>query len=113
MPVKVDVEATTMSKRLPVVNEFADIEAMLPMVLADRMPKEPEAAEPTKVSFKKSGPLGEVVPIPRRVPAVTTEVALIFVFTWRPLEMFKLPAKELLPTPVLKNMPAVSMLLVE
>ena len=50
---------------MPEVRDVAEMEATLPMVLELRMPKEPEAREPSSVSTTVRGLLGVIVPIPR------------------------------------------------
>jgi len=63
----VDVEAISILKALPVVNEVAEIEAIEPIVLDDLNSNEPEAALPVSVSTMSKTDVGVVFRIPTRL----------------------------------------------
>ena len=113
LPANTEVVAITLNT-LPDVRLVAEIDATFPtVILLARIANEAVAVEPGFVSTSMNAPVGEVIPIPRRVPAVTSPLAVIFVVTWTPFVVFKLPEKELEPVVRVElKIPAVSMLFV-
>lgn len=82
LPVKVEAEATIILRALPDVNDVAEIEAMEPTVLDERIANEPDEIEPVNVSLRKKRPFGAVMfpkpnlPLPVTVNKSTPVVVL-------------------------------------
>lgn len=75
-PVKEEEGAVWILKILPVVRLVAEMEATEPATLEDLIAKEPEEAEPARVSMIVKAPLGEVVPRAKRL-WVTSQVSWV------------------------------------